>query len=392
MKPMFYQARWAGRWRGGRRWLALAAGWSMMALGLAGCGGAGRLPPAPDDAALRAQQRQVFVDAMKPQRGGRPVVAIVALNEGTEVTDFLLPHAVLQRADVADVRPVAVRRGRVVLTPALAVDVAQSLADFDREFPGGAHIAIVPAMTQDDDPAVMAWLKRQAGQGARILGICSGARVLGRAGLLDGRRFAGHWYDRSTLLRRHARAVHVPHQRYVVDRGVATTTGITASMPALLALVEALGGRERAAALAAQIGLADWTPAHDSAPFGLTLPRAVEYLAAKAAFWRDERRVIDVRDGSDDIALALAADAWARTGHVRVAAVAGRGGSVRLASGLPLAVDPADVAAPRVALAPGLAPAAQLDRTLCEIEGRFGAARRQWAMQEMEYARPLACR
>lgn len=388
MKPMFYQFAGASMWRHVGRLAAVVA---MGGAGLAACGGAGPLPPAVADPALRAQQRQAFVDAMKPTRAGRPVVAIVALNEGTEVTDFLLPHALLQRAGVADVQPVAVQRGRVQLTPALAVELPQSLADFDRAHPGGADIVIVPAMVQDDHPAVSAWLKRQAGQGARILGICSGARVVGQAGLLDGRRFAGHWFDRSTLLRRHAGAVHVPHQRYLADRGVATTTGITASLPAMLALVEALGGRERASALAAEIGLPDWAPEHDSAPFGLTLPRAASYLAAKAAFWRHQRQLVDVRDGADDIALALAADAWSRTGHVQVNAVAERAGHVRLASGLALQVGGADAGLPRIVLAPGLKPAAQLDRTLCEIDSRFGAARRQWVMQEMEYAAPLAC-
>jgi hypothetical protein len=37
-------------------------------------------------------------------------------------------------------------------------------------------------------------------------------------------------------------------------------------------------------------------------------------------------------------------------------------------------------------LAPALKPVQQLDRTLCEIAERYGAARREWVMMEMEYA------
>ncbi|VTU23567.1 Carnitine catabolism transcriptional activator [Variovorax sp. PBS-H4] len=362
-------------------------GTSIAALGLAGCGAGGPQLPAQDDAATIGRDKQVFVEALKPRAEGRPVVAVLALNEGTEMTDLLLPYAVLQRAGVAEVRIVAPRAGRVSLYPALMeVDGAQDMASFDRMHPSGADYVIVPAMRTDDDPAVTGWLQRQARQGARMVGVCSGARVLGRAGLLDGRRFAGHWYDRSTLLRRHPGATYVPNRRYVVDRGIATTTGITASVPTMLALVEAIGGRQRAQALASELGVAGWEPAHDSAPFKLDAGRAWTYVVDKAAFWRDERWRVEVQEGSDDIALALAADAWTRTGRVSVAASAS--GPVRLKSGLLLAAQPVDGGAPRVPLSPALRPVQQLDLTLCEIAERYGPARRDRVMQEMEYPRP----
>jgi len=359
----------------------------LAAFALAGCGtGAPSAPlPAPGDAAAMAREQQAFVEALAPRRPGRPVIAVLALNEGTEMTDLLLPHAVLQRADVAEVRIVAPARGRVKLYPALQVDGAQDFAGFDRAHPSGADYVIVPAMEPEDAPAVAAWLRQQAQRGARVIGVCSGARVVGGAGLLDGRRFTGHWYDRRTLLRRHPGASYVPNQRYVADRGVATTTGITASVPTMLALVEAIGSREKARALAGELGVDAWSPAHDSAPFGLDAGRIGSYLLNKAAFWRDERWQVEVRDGSDDVALALAADAWSRTGHVRVEAASASGGPVRLRSGLVLAAQAADDRSPRLPLSPSLKPVQQLDRTLCEIAGRYGDARREWVMQEMEY-------
>lgn len=365
------------------RWVRALIGASIAAWGLAGCGSGTSLPPARPDAATIEGQQQAFVEALKPRRAGRPVVAVLALNEGTETTDLLLPHAVLQRAGVADVQIVAPRAGRVELYPALQVDGAQDFATFDRAHPSGADYVIVPAMQVDDDDAVTAWLRRQAGQGARVIGICSGALVVGQAGLLDGRRFASHWYYVGKLIERHPSATYVPHQRYVVDRDVATTTGITASVPAMLALVEAIGGRDKAKALAADLGVASWGPVHDSAPFTLDAGRRVNFLLNKAAFWRHQRWSVDVQDGSDDIALALAADAWSRTGRVSVEASAAA--PVRLRSGLMLAAQPAPERTPRLPLASTLKPVQQLDRTLCEIGERHGASRREWVMLEMEY-------
>ena len=360
---------------------AIAIG--IVALGFTGCGSAPSLP-APSDAASSELEQQRFVQAMKPRRAGKPVVAVLALNDATEMTDFLLPHAVLKRADVAEVHAVAPRRGRVALYPALEVESAEDLDGFDRAHPSGADYVIVPAMSEDDDPAVTTWLRRQASQGARVIAICSGARVAGRAGLLDGRRFAGHWYDRDTLLSRHPGATYVPHRRYLVDGGIATTTGITASIPTLLALVEAIAGRPKADLLAAELGVPSWTPAHDSRPFYLDAGRRWDFLVEKAAFWRHEQWRVDVRDGMDDVGLALAVDAWVRTGRVSVVA-ASDSKAVTLRSGLTLVAGPAAADRPSLPLTPDLAPVRQLERTLCEIAGRYGSSRRDWVMREMEY-------
>lgn len=369
------------------KWALIGA--AIVALGLGACAARAPLPPPAAEAGLDESRAQAFVEALRPRRAGRPVVAVLALNEGTETTDFLLPHAVLRRAGVAEVQAVAPRRGPVRLHPALQVEVEQSLADFDQLHPTGADYVIVPALHDDDDPAVAAWLRRQQALGARVIGICAGALVLGRAGLLDERRFVTHWYSRDKLQARHPGATFVPHQRYLADRGVATTTGITASVPAMLALVEALGGRERAQAVAAELGVDTWSPAHDSRPFGLDAGRMWRYALTWGAFWRHERWSVEVREGMDDVALALAADAWSRTGRVSVEA-ASPSGPVRLRSGLLLAAQPVSGTAPRLPLAPELPPVRQLDRTLCEIAERFGAERRDWVMQELEYPGPAA--
>jgi putative intracellular protease/amidase len=356
-------------------------------LGFTGCASAPSLPAPSNAASSLEQEQQRFVQAMKPRRAGKPVVAVLALNDATEMTDFLLPHAVLKRADVAEVHAVAPRHGRVTLYPALEVESAEDLDGFDRAHPSGADYVIVPAMSEDDDPAVTTWLRRQASRGARVIAVCSGARVAGRAGLLDGRRFAGHWYDRATLLSRHPGATYVPHLRYLVDGDVATTTGITASIPTLLALVEAIGGRHKADLLADELGVPSWVPMHDSRPFYLDAGRRWDFLVERAAFWRREQWRVDVHDGMDDVALALAVDAWTRTGRVSVVA-ASNSGAVRLRSGLILVADTGVGDYPTLPLTSGLAPIRQLDRTLCEIASRFGSSRRHWVMLEMEYPDP----
>jgi putative intracellular protease/amidase len=219
-----------------------------------------------------------------------------------------------------------------------------------------------------------------------VIGICRGARVLGNAGLLDGRRFTGHWSDRQRLQRRHPGATHVPNQRYLIDRDVATSTGITASVPTMLALVEAIGGRAKVEPLASGLGMVSWAPAHETNLFELNARRRWNYVVNKAtAFWGHQRWAADVHDGTDDIALALAADAWERTSRISVSA-ASPISPVTLRSGLKLFTEPAPRDAPRFPLAPELKPMQQLDRTLSEIAARFTPSRHEWVLLEMEYA------
>ncbi len=68
------------------------------------------------------------------------------------------------------------------------------MAEFDARHPDGADYVIVPAMSRDDDPAVLERLKSQASKGAIVIGVCAGAKVVGEAGLLDGKRAMTHWY------------------------------------------------------------------------------------------------------------------------------------------------------------------------------------------------------
>lgn len=317
-----------------------------------------------------------------------PVVAVLALNEGTETTDFLVPHAVLRQAQVGVVQAVAPRAGRIRLMPALEVDGAQDFAGFDAQHPEGADVVVVPALHDDRDPAVRAWLQRQAGLGALVVAVCSGARVAGQAGLLDGRRFTGHWYDRSTLLARHASARYQPGLRYLADGPVVTTTGVSASVPVSLALVELLAGADRAQAAARALGVQGWGPAHRSERFGLG-PSAVWTAAVNTLrFWQHETLALHVADGEDDVALALAADAWSRTYRAQAVAVTAPGAvqPVRLRSGLRLHTVPAPPGAvPRDIAPAGAAAGCVLGAQLQAIGQHYGAGTRRWVALQLEY-------
>jgi transcriptional regulator GlxA family with amidase domain len=74
-------------------------------------------------------------------------------------------------------------------------------------------------------------------RGARVLSICSGAFILGEAGLLDGRRCTTHWRHAAELARRYPQAKVDPDVLYVDDDPVITSAGTAAGIDACLYLV-----------------------------------------------------------------------------------------------------------------------------------------------------------
>jgi transcriptional regulator GlxA family with amidase domain len=82
------------------------------------------------------------------------------------------------------------------------------------------------------------WLKQIAKRVRRVGSVCTGAMLLARAGLLDGRRATTHWNWCETLVRRAPRATVDPDPIFVRDENVYTSAGVTAGMDLALALVE----------------------------------------------------------------------------------------------------------------------------------------------------------
>ncbi|MGU3360713.1 GlxA family transcriptional regulator [Methylobacterium sp. M6A4_1b] len=95
-----------------------------------------------------------------------------------------------------------------------------------------------------------AWVADRASRARRVASVCTGAFLLGAAGLLDGRRAVTHWTRCDALARRHPEARVEPDPIFVRDGPVWTSAGVTAGIDLALALVEADLGRAAALGVA----------------------------------------------------------------------------------------------------------------------------------------------
>lgn len=123
----------------------------------------------------------------------------------------------------------------------ISMTIDQRLARAER-----ADLIVVPACGTEIDvtPAVRQLLRAAVARGARVMSVCSGAFVLGRAGLLDGRRCTSHWRYTERLKAEFPTAQVDPGVLYVCDGPVLTSAGSASGLDLCLHLIRADHGEE----------------------------------------------------------------------------------------------------------------------------------------------------
>ncbi len=90
-----------------------------------------------------------------------------------------------------------------------------------------------------DNPVLVDFVRMRAAQCSSVLSVCTGAFILQKAGLLEGRRATTYWAALEELC---ALGVEVVEERWVRDGTVWTSSGVSAGMDLMLAfLADALG-------------------------------------------------------------------------------------------------------------------------------------------------------
>lgn len=276
------------------------------------------------------------IETYQPRFGRtKPLVAVVALNEGTVISDFCIPFGVMARSQVAEVVSVSVKPGPVKMHP-LTFDLDSTVDDFDQRYPKGADYLFVPAVENFNDSKLVNWVREQGDKGCTVISICYGALVVAKAGLFDGRRATSHYSNEEMRARLFPKVKWQKNIRYVADGKVVSSAGVTASMPTSIALVEAIAGHAKAAQVASAVGINGWNSKHNSDAFQVdpgnaTMPN------------RDTKPQITlgipVKKGDDEIALALTAEAYTTNGVTTALSTAASSAPVHLAHGLVLLPD-----------------------------------------------------
>jgi transcriptional regulator GlxA family with amidase domain len=113
-----------------------------------------------------------------------------------------------------------------------------------------ADLIAVPAaeIASSASPEILRVVREAADRGAWVLSVCSGAFILGDAGVLEGRRATTHWMYTDDLARRFPATDVDPDVLFVQDGKIVTGAGTAAGIDAALHIV-----REELGATAANI-------------------------------------------------------------------------------------------------------------------------------------------
>ncbi|MFM0592019.1 MULTISPECIES: DJ-1/PfpI family protein [Paraburkholderia] len=140
--------------------------------------------------------------------------------------------------------------------------------------PGGAGVGDLM-----EDPETLDFIRRQASQARFVTSVCTGALVLGAAGLLRGRKATTHWAFHELLAPLGAIPVR---DRVVRDGNLVTGGGVTAGIDFALTLASELVGEQQAQAVQLQLEYAP-APPFDAGSPETAPPAVVESVRQRSA-------------------------------------------------------------------------------------------------------------
>ena len=180
----------------------------------------------------------------------------ILIFDNVEVLDFAGPFEVFSRTRTVPgpesrrsedgapfhVFTVAKSKDPLTATGGLVVVPRHDFADAPRidllVVPGGFGTR---ALLHDEE--TLDWIRRSAAVARQVTSVCTGSLLLGKAGLLKGKRATTHWAALD-LLESLGTGADVQRELRVVDDGIITSGGVASGIDMAFYLVERLCGRE----------------------------------------------------------------------------------------------------------------------------------------------------
>jgi cyclohexyl-isocyanide hydratase len=155
-----------------------------------------------------------------------------------------------------------------------------------------------------DDSEVLGWLSNQVAGGSCVFSVCTGALLLGAAGLLRGRRATTQWASLDLLPYFGASPVD---ERVVADGNMIFAAGVTAGIDGALRLAAELRGKAAAEAVQLAIAYAPDPPFNSGRPD--TAPPAVLEAAKRSVAALTARRKATARRIAQRLGVTVIDDA-----------------------------------------------------------------------------------
>jgi transcriptional regulator GlxA family with amidase domain len=155
------------------------------------------------------------------------------------------------------------KSGPITLESGLTVYVEQTRQEGEK-----ADYLVIPGGSAPNrfssDPQRLNYLRTRVKHASRIVSICTGAFILAKLGMLDGKRCTTHWRYTQILAEQYPSVTLCENAIYIEDGNVFTSAGVTAGIDLALALVERDYGAELAIEVARNLVLYFRRPGNQS--------------------------------------------------------------------------------------------------------------------------------
>ncbi len=169
----------------------------------------------------------------------------ILLYDGYFSLDAMGPHSVLSSMYPAKTFFVGKRKGTVTSNNGLITPIDTTIAEVKQ-----LDILVVPGGTTAtyraaQDGQLLQWIKNIDTKSKYTTSVCTGAWILGAAGLLKGKNATTNWYRAEEKLEEYGATF--THERFTKDGKYWTSAGVSAGIDMSLALVDHIMGRNYAA-------------------------------------------------------------------------------------------------------------------------------------------------
>jgi len=179
------------------------------------------------------------------------------LQDGVEVLDFAGPMEVFSYAGA---KVFTVSKNKKTIT---SQGILKVIPDYDiKDAPAFDILAVFGgnAGNASEDPDVISWIKDRNPTTQYYFSVCTGAFILGKAGLLDNLTVTTFHESIERLQKAVPTAKVLPDTRFVDNGKIITTAGISAGIDGALHMVEKLSGKEQAKRVATYMEYDKWIP------------------------------------------------------------------------------------------------------------------------------------
>ena len=162
--------------------------------------------------------------------------------DGFNTLDAIGPYQILSQLMGSKVFLIAKEKGFVKNQSGLEIKVDKSISEVSNLdmllIPGGAAETFKTTL----DTSVLNWIKQIDKTSTYTTSVCTGAWILGAAGLLKDKNATTNWYRAEEMLHRYG--AHFNQERWVRDGKYWTSAGVTAGLDMSLAIVNELMGEK----------------------------------------------------------------------------------------------------------------------------------------------------